>query len=160
MCFYLCPGSGCNIKKFIYPEVRLKEAGDALFSFYQDWVHHNPGYHMDGGINMDGKWQDRWSKLFFCQPNAMTYGLVNSRNKSVSIFLVELDGIRAQKRNTKLVIVIQYGILQRVRLFTGAKNICAQIDARINSLICGAFAKLVNESYTAAAGYLRKARMT
>ena len=33
------------------PKVRLKAANDVLFSVYQDWLHHNPVTHLDGGIN-------------------------------------------------------------------------------------------------------------
>ena len=45
----------------------------------------------------------------------------------------ELDGIRGQKWNAKRVIVFQKVILQRIGLVTGAKNIHAQTDARLNS---------------------------
>ena len=47
-----------------HPEVRLKAYKDALFGVYQDWVHQNPGNHLDNGINEDGKWKYRVRKLF------------------------------------------------------------------------------------------------
>ena len=30
-------------------------ADDMLFNIYQDWVHQNPGTHLNGGIEEDGK---------------------------------------------------------------------------------------------------------
>ena len=48
-----------------------------------------------------------------------------------STLAVDLDCIRVQKLKSQRVIVFQTGILQRVRLVTGAQNIHAQIDARL-----------------------------
>ena len=39
------------------PGVRLTAADDVLFQIYKYWVHQNPGTHLDGGIDEDGKWQ-------------------------------------------------------------------------------------------------------
>ena len=36
------------------------DADDKLFRFDQNWVHQNPGTHLDGSIEEDGKWQQRW----------------------------------------------------------------------------------------------------
>ena len=35
--------------------IRLTSAGNTIFGVYQDWVHQNPGTHLDGGIDEDGK---------------------------------------------------------------------------------------------------------
>ena len=53
----------------------LTAADDKIFGVYQDWVHKNPRTHLDGGIEEDGKWQDRWKQLVLCPPNAMMYHL-------------------------------------------------------------------------------------
>ena len=50
-----------------HPKVRLKAAGDALFSVYQDWVHQNTGTNLYGGTNKGDKWQDRFRKIV-CLP--------------------------------------------------------------------------------------------
>ena len=34
-----------------------------LWEVYGDWVHGNPGTHIDGGITDDGKWQGSWRDL-------------------------------------------------------------------------------------------------
>ena len=57
------------------PKVCLKGSGNALYGVYQDWVHQNPGNHLDGGIKEDGKWQDRWKNLSVYQPSATTHRL-------------------------------------------------------------------------------------
>ena len=31
-----------------------------LWEVYGDWVHQNPGTHLDGGISEDGRWQAWW----------------------------------------------------------------------------------------------------
>ena len=36
-----------------------------LWEVYSDWVHGNPGTHLDGGITEDGKWQGWWRDLAF-----------------------------------------------------------------------------------------------
>ena len=41
------------------PYESLMDANDKLLGVYQDWVHQNPGAHMDGGIEEDSKWQER-----------------------------------------------------------------------------------------------------
>ena len=35
-------------------------ANDKLFGVYQDWMHQNPGTHLDCRIDEDGKWQKIW----------------------------------------------------------------------------------------------------
>ena len=42
------------------PDIRLHGAVYMLYGVYQDWVHQNLGYHLDGGIAEDSKWQARW----------------------------------------------------------------------------------------------------
>ena len=72
----------------------LMSAYDKIFGVYQDWVHHNPGTHVDGGIEEDGKWQEMWNKLVFMP--IQHYDVSSSRigNKFVEILSVELDRIR------------------------------------------------------------------
>ena len=46
--------------------------------------------------------------------------------------------------------IFQTYILQRVRLGTGVKNICAQINTQLDFWISGTFNELINDSYVAA----------
>ena len=59
-------------------DVRLIGTNYMLYGVYQDWVHQNPGDHLDGGIAEDSKWQAWWRKMFVCRPNAMTHLLGKS----------------------------------------------------------------------------------
>ena len=45
------------------PDVRLLWSNYMLYELYQDWVHQNPGEHLDGGIAEYIKWQARSEKL-------------------------------------------------------------------------------------------------
>ena len=47
------------------PDVCLLGADYMLYGVYQNWVHQNLGYHLDGVIAEDSKWQARWEKLVF-----------------------------------------------------------------------------------------------
>ena len=115
-----------------HPEVRPNSDDDALFGVYQNFLRQNSGNHLYGRIKDDSKWQDRWIKLFFLPTQCynVTSGLVVK--KFVSILLVDLNAIRSQKLNSKRVIFFQSVILQRVRLVTGTKNICAGIKFQLN----------------------------
>ena len=57
-------------------------------------------------------------------------------------------------------IIFQSVILQHILLITGAKNIPARIKFQLDSLNCGALGELVNDTYTAAMGYLGRDRKT
>ena len=66
----------------------------------------------------------------------------------------ELNGIRGRKWNAKQVIIFQTTILQHVRRVTGAQNIRARIDARLDSWNIEAFNELVCDFYATAMGSL------
>ena len=44
-------------------DVRILGSDYMLFEVYQDWVHQNPGNHLDGGITEDDKWQARYKTI-------------------------------------------------------------------------------------------------
>ena len=77
--------------------------------------------------------------------------------KSFLTLEVEICGIRGHKWNAKCVIIFQTVILKHVRLVTGAKNICAQIDAQLYSWNSGAFDEIICDSCAADMGYLGRA---
>ena len=67
--------AACLARDTDLPEVRLQLANNMIFWVYQDWVHQNPGNHMDGGSTEDGKCKYRWENLFICLPNATMHCL-------------------------------------------------------------------------------------
>ena len=58
------------------PSKSLTDADAKILGVYQDWVHQNPGMHMDGGIEDDSKLQERSKNWLLCPLNALTYRLV------------------------------------------------------------------------------------
>ena len=98
-----------------------------IYGVYQDWVHQNPGDHLDGGIAEDSKWQAYRRKLV-CMPTQRYDAPSGKVGKIfVGILSVELDGVHASKRNTVRVIIFQSVILQR----TQGINNSAQILKRV-----------------------------
>ena len=50
------------------PYESLMDANEKILGVYQDWVHQNPGSHMDGGTEEDSKWQERWKNVYYDHP--------------------------------------------------------------------------------------------
>ena len=105
--------NACLKSKGNLPGVCLTAANDVLFGVYQDWVHQNPGIHLDGEINEDVKWQARWENLFVFPPNATMYHLAGL-GKGFLDSRAYLYCIQGRKWNAKRVIILQTVILQRV----------------------------------------------
>ena len=108
------------------PDVHLLGAYDMLFGVYQDWVHQNPGNHLDGGITEDGKWQARWGKLA-CMPTKR-YDVPSGKVGRIFVgtLSVELDGLQDWNWNYKRVIVFQSVILEHAQRVNNSKNILAR----------------------------------
>ena len=100
----------------------------ALFDVYQDWVHHKPFTHLDGGIGKDCKCQAILKTLVCLTTKHYDVPSVQVTKRFVSTLAAELDGIRSWKWNAEWEIVFQTVILQCVRLVTGTKNICIKIN--------------------------------
>ena len=95
------------------PDVCLLGTDYIFYGVYQDWVHQNPGDHLNGVIAEDSKWQARWEKLV-CMPTQCYDAPSGKVGKIFVVILsVELDGVCARKWNAERVIVFQSVILQR-----------------------------------------------
>ena len=55
--------AACLVSVGDLPGKSLTDADDNILGVYQDWVHQNPGTHLDGKIEEDSKWQELWKKL-------------------------------------------------------------------------------------------------
>ena len=131
-----------------------------IYEVYQDWVHKNLGYHLDGGIVEYSKWQARWEKLV-CLPT-QHYAAPSRKvgKRFVGIMYVELDEVHARKWNAERVIVFQSVILQRTQGVNNSAQIRKRILFRLDLWNLGAFDKLVKDTYNYAVEYLRKAHGT
>ena len=67
----------CLASMTYHPDVHLKAANYALFSFYQDWVYQNPGNNMKAESKRMVSGKISVEKLSAFQPNATTYRLVS-----------------------------------------------------------------------------------
>ena len=57
-----------QVQEGVLPDVRLFGSDHILYSFYQFWVHQNPGDHFGGGIAEDSKWQAKWKNHLYAGP--------------------------------------------------------------------------------------------
>ena len=121
------------------PDVRLIGADYMLYGVYQDWVHQNPGDHLDVVIEENSKWQSRWEKLV-CMPT-QRYDAPSGKvgKRFVVILSVELDGVRVRKWNAKRVIVIQFVILQLAQSVNNYAQIRKRFFFRLDLCNRGAF---------------------
>ena len=94
---------------------RLLGADYMIYGICQDWVHQNPGDHLDGGIAEESNWKLRWEKLVCMTTQRYDAPSGKVGKRFVVILSVELDGIRARKWNAERVIIFQSVILQHTR---------------------------------------------
>ena len=64
-------------------DLRLREV-------YGDWVHGNPGTHLDGGIAEDGKWQGWWRDREFTPSRCYKAPSGKVGRRSVNVLVREL----------------------------------------------------------------------
>ena len=62
------------------PGESLADADDNILGVYQDLLHHNTEMHMDGGIEEDIKWQERWKTVYYAHPTVRSTVWSNSKS--------------------------------------------------------------------------------
>ena len=75
------------------PDFCLLGADYMLYGVYQDWVHQNTGYHLDGGISEDSKWKVQLKKLVRMLTQRYDAPSGKFRNRFLGILYVELDRV-------------------------------------------------------------------
>ena len=101
-------------------DLRLRE-------FYGDWVHANPGTHLDGGICNNSAWQAWWHDLAVIPLRHYDAPSGKVGQRFVGTFGAELKGVRDRLWNLEWFIVYQMVILQRARHVTASQAICRRI---------------------------------
>ena len=134
------------------PDVCLLGADYMLYGAYQDWVHKNLGYHLDGGTAKDSKWLARRKKIvcLLTQRYDAPSGKVGKR--FVRFFSVELDRIRARKCDAERVIVFQSVILQCAQGVNNSAQIRNRFLFRPYLWSRGVFEELVKYTYNSTMG--------
>ena len=149
----------CLVSEGNIPRDLLAAANYKLFGDYQDYVHQNPGTHMYGSIEENGKWQERCKRLSFCPPNDMVYFRPGWEEVCLNS-----SGEDQQNPESRL----EYGedncfhvvIFQHAPLVSVVKYIPEWITSCIDFCNKGAYNKLLLYSYVTAATYLEKAHGT
>eukprot|EP00957_Ditylum_brightwellii_P027238 2059504-Ditylum_brightwellii.AAC.1 len=110
----------------------LSPINKRLIKVYGDTVHFNDSNHLDGGIEEDGAWQQRWQSLTAlpCQRYNVPSGKVGRR--FIELFTKELDGVVERQWNSERFIVFPIVILQRLKGTTASHDICWRIDHRLD----------------------------
>ena len=121
------------------PDVCLLGADYMLYGVYQDWVHQNPGDHLDGGTTEDSKWQAWWEKLVCMLTQRYDAPSGKVWKRFVGILSVELDGVCARKWNAERAIVFQSVILQCAQGVNNSAQICKRILFRLDCWNCRGF---------------------
>ena len=94
-------------------DLRLREV-------YGDWVHGNPGTHLDGGITDDGMWQGWWRDLAVMPSKRYEAPCGKVGMRYVNALVRELRGLRDRRWNSERFIVFQTMTLQRARHVTAS----------------------------------------
>ena len=90
-------------------DLRLREV-------YGDWVHGNPGTHLDGGISEDGRWQKWGRDLAVMPPRRYDAPSGKVGRRFVNVLVREMRGMLDRRWNAECFIVFQTVTLQRARL--------------------------------------------
>ena len=111
-------------------DLRLREV-------YGDWVHQNPGTHLDGGISEDGRWQRWWRDLSVMPPHRYDAPSGKVGRRFVNILVRELRGMLDRRWNAERFIVFQTVTLQRARHVTASRDIRRRIENRLDAWEAG-----------------------
>ena len=117
-----------------------------FWEVYGDWVHGNPGRHLDGGVANDSAWQAWWRDLAFMSSRRYVAlsGKVGCR--FVRMLGSKMQGVRDRRRNSEQFIVFQMVILKQARHITASHAIRRRIEKRLDAWGSGKHAMLVGET--------------
>ena len=124
-----------------------------LWEVYGDWVHQNPGTHLDGGISEDGRWQGWWRDLAVMPPRRYDASSGKVGRRFVNVLVRELRGMPDRKWNAERFIVFQTVTLQRARHVTASRDIRRQIEKRLDAWEAGAYKMLVEDTLRSSTQY-------
>ena len=129
-----------------------------LREVYGDWVHGNPGTHLDGGVKEDGLWQGWWRDLAVMPPRQYEAPSGKVGRRFVNALAEELWGIRDRRWNSERFIVFQMVTLQRSRHVTASRDIRRRIERRLDAWEAGRYEMLVEDTLRSSTQYLTVVR--
>ena len=94
-------------------DLRLREV-------YGDWVHENPGTHLDGVVADNSAWQAWWRGLAVMPSRRYDAPSGKFGRWFIGMLGADMQGVRDRRWNSKRFIVFQTLILQRARHVTAS----------------------------------------
>ena len=120
-------------------DLRLQEV-------YGDWVHANPGTHLDGGVRGDSAWQAWWRDLVVMPSRRYDAPSGKVGRRFVGTLGEELKEVRDRRWNLERFIVFQTVILQRAHHVTASQAIRRRIEKRLDAWGEGKHVMLVEDT--------------
>ena len=99
-------------KKGDEPGYNLTPEDLRLREVYVEWVHANPGTHLDGGISDDAKWQAWWRDLVVMPSRRYDAPSGKVGRRFVGMLGAEMQGVRDRRWKSESFIFFQTVILQ------------------------------------------------
>ena len=116
---------------------------------YGDWVHANPGTHLDVIIQYNSAWQAWWHYLAVMPSRRYDAPSGRVGHSFVGTLGAELKGVRDRLWNSERFIVFQTVILQRARCVTASQAIRRRIENIIDAWAEGKHLMLVEDTLRA-----------
>ena len=125
---------------------------------YGDWVHGNPGTHLDSGVANDLAWQAWWRYLAFMPLRRYDAPSGKVGRRFVGMLSAKMQGVRYRRWNSEWFIVFQMVILQQARHVTSSHVIRRRIEKRLDAWGGGKHVMLVRDTLRSCEDYLTAAR--
>jgi hypothetical protein len=125
------------------PGAHISEADLLLEKVFGDYVHQNPGTHLNGGIADDVDWQEYWSRLIVFPGSQYDAPKGAVGRRFVEMVADLLDGVKNRKLNSEKFLVFQMVILQRTRDVKRSRDIRKRLSDRMDAWDEGRFPMLV-----------------
>ena len=107
-------------------DIRLREV-------HGDWVHANPGTHLDGGVRDNSAWQAWWRELVVIPLRRYDTPSGRFGRRFVGTLGGLLKGVRDRWCNSERFILFQKMILQQARHVTASQAIRLRIEKRLDA---------------------------
>ena len=129
-----------------------------LREVYGDWVHANPGTHLDGGVRDDSAWQAWWRDLAVMPLRHYDAPSGKVGRRFVGTLGKEMKRVRDRQWNSERFIVFQTVILQQARHVTASQAIRRRNENRLDAWWEDKHAILVKDTMRSIEEYLTVAR--
>jgi hypothetical protein len=138
------------------PGATILEADLKLMKVYGDYIHQNDGTHLDGGLQDDSVWQERWRRLIILPSQHYDAPSGSVGCHFVHILTEELEGICCQKWNLERFLVFQMVVLQHSKEVKTSYAIRRQLTMQMDAWEADKFTMLVQDTECTALAQLSK----